>query len=147
MRVLLLAAALVTCVAFSATASAQVYGRIAGIATDSAGELLAGVIVAVPGFHPVVTDSDGRYTIEGLPAGIYRLEVESGHLENERTSYCYGFEFAEIIVSPGHTTRADLGVSGFHCDSILSLYEPPIFSLDPFSSVVHVPELRLTFRR
>lgn len=52
---------------------------ILGTVTDlSTGQPGTGIKVAVSGFPPVRTDSDGRYAVTGLPAGEYSVSLEPG---------------------------------------------------------------------
>ena len=64
-----------------AKSSAAVGGTIAGTVTDQKGAVVVGATVSVtdaagqPAHAPVQTDAQGRYRVEGLPAGTYVVTV------------------------------------------------------------------------
>jgi len=61
---------------FAASALAQGSGSIKGRATDSAGGVLQGAIVTLsPRGGNTVTNTQGEYSITGLPAGEYTISV------------------------------------------------------------------------
>ena len=85
-------------------ASAQGTGRITGTVTDSAASRgLGSVQVAVVGTRlRAETDTEGRYTISGVPAGTYTVEARR-----------IGFRRASvpgIIVSDGGTATANIAM-------------------------------------
>ncbi|HYY96819.1 MAG TPA: carboxypeptidase-like regulatory domain-containing protein, partial [Pyrinomonadaceae bacterium] len=64
-----------------AKSSAAAGGTIAGTVTDQKGAVVVGASVSVtdaagqPAHAPVQTDAQGRYRVEGLPAGTYVVTV------------------------------------------------------------------------
>lgn len=69
----------------SATAARQQTGSIFGIISDVTGEPLPGVRVVVIGevAREVVTNPLGRYTIDSLPPGRYRIETHFAGFETK----------------------------------------------------------------
>ena len=71
-----LASAALIASASASPAQAQT-GRIAGIVTDSTRAALAGTQVTVVGTRlSGVTDTGGRFSISGVPAGTYEVRVQ-----------------------------------------------------------------------
>jgi len=100
------------------TASAQSSGVIRGRVTDSAGGVLQGAIVTLaPNGASTVTDKQGAYSIGGLTAGSYTLQV----------SYVGFNAFTKTVeVTAGATAQVDamLSVAG-HSEEILVSSERP----------------------
>jgi outer membrane receptor for ferrienterochelin and colicins len=77
-------------------------GRITGRVTRSDGSPLPGVIVqAIGTARAVVTDSNGSYVLEGIPAGTYTLSFTAGEHTASQDN---------VTVTDGATTRADQNV-------------------------------------
>src|SRR5947209_14469940 len=70
--------------------SAAAGGTISGTVTDPKGAVVVGATVTVtdaagqPAHAPVQTDAQGRYKIEGLPAGTYVVTVSSKGFKEAR---------------------------------------------------------------
>lgn len=94
----LLVAGSVLC--FALPAAAQEDGRVEGAVTRADGESLPGVAVVIDGVGATVTDAEGRYSFEAVPAG--------GHT----VSFTLGANAAreEVTVTAGETATADLEV-------------------------------------
>ena len=88
MRTIVRVACLVTFA--TAFASAQTAGQLAGIVRDTTGSVLPGVTLSVDGAGPVVprtvvTNQDGRYQLDGLPAGRYLVTATLSGFESRLT--------------------------------------------------------------
>jgi len=84
--------------------------RISGRVLDKSNRPLSGIRVSTDTAKSVFTDSDGSYTIAGLPAGSYALDaVEplSGSL-----SFTHPFFNNPVTVGPNFTTADFIGTSG-----------------------------------
>ncbi len=91
-------------VIFSATAFAQATGKVSGIVSDKkTGETLIGVSVKIGGTTKGVgTDVEGRYTLGGLTAGKYTIQVSYiGYAVKNIT---------EIEVKEGATTALNIAL-------------------------------------
>jgi iron complex outermembrane receptor protein len=91
----------------TAVAWAQTAGQLAGVVRDTTGSVLPGVTVTVAGValvapRTVVTDQDGRYVLDSLPAGRHLV-----------TAAARGFE--------PRSTEVEVGASGATLDVVLSL--------------------------
>src|ERR1051326_2709587 len=91
--------------AFAAAASAA-GGTITGTVTDPKGAVVVGATVTVTDaagaqvHAPIKTDAQGRYKIEGLPAGTYVVAVNAvGFKEAKRE---------QLVVEDGKSVAADL---------------------------------------
>ena len=90
----------------TAALNAQTSGTIAGIVTDSAtGEPIVGATVLVDGTTKgVASDAEGRFSIAGLAAGTYRLDV---------SMISYDAQLVEnIVVRQGETTHIAVSLTG-----------------------------------
>jgi hypothetical protein len=91
--------------AFAAAASAA-GGTITGTVTDPKGAVVVGATVTVTDaagtqvHAPVKTDAQGRYKIEGLPAGTYVVAVNAGGFKEARRE--------QLVVEDGKSVAADL---------------------------------------
>ena len=95
--VLLVACSLVL---FALPLAAQQSGRVEGTVTRADGESLPGVAVVIAGVGAEVTDADGRFAFDGVPAGTQTVSFSlGGDAENQ-----------EVSVTAGETTTADLQV-------------------------------------
>jgi iron complex outermembrane receptor protein len=89
-------------------ASAQPGGQLTGVVRDTTGSVVPGVTVTVSGAtliapRTVVTDEDGAYVVDALPAGRYLLTAAFGGFEPSST---------EIeVAATGATRDVVLGVS------------------------------------
>ncbi|MBO9726201.1 MAG: TonB-dependent receptor [Novosphingobium sp.] len=69
--------------------AARAEGRVSGVVVNAAGDFLRGAEVRVEGSDVVgVTDSDGRFTLQRVPAGTQKLSIayigyETGHQDVE----------------------------------------------------------------
>ncbi|WP_161570106.1 beta-sandwich domain-containing protein [Salinigranum halophilum] len=70
-------------------------GAVTGRVTDTNGDPLSGVRVYLGSTRDTRTDTDGRFSMEGVPAGRYQLEVRDTGYENAG---------AEVTVEAGETT-------------------------------------------
>ena len=73
--------AAVACFALPATALA---GDLSGTVSDSSARPVAGAQVVIPELGvATITDADGSYRFEGLPAGEHRVAVELANAERQ----------------------------------------------------------------
>lgn len=124
------------CAALSTTstvAAAQSIG-ITGYVVDSTGAALPGVVaMAIPqrggDTRTVVSGTDGTYTFENLPEGIYRIDFDLPGFDVTRRNL--------IRVRAGETTRVDvtLHVTPI-CECIGKAYRP-----DPSRLTVHMGQV------
>src|SRR5687767_5466685 len=78
---------------------AQATGRIAGRVTRGDGSGLSGVIVTIQELSQAeVTDANGNYAFNNVPAGSYTLLFSAGEQADTLTN---------VTVNSGATTRAD----------------------------------------
>jgi TonB-linked SusC/RagA family outer membrane protein len=86
-----------------ANAAAQATGTVAGTVTDRAGAPVPGAAVAVAGTaRGEVTGADGRFSIEGVPAGTRTLRATKiGFTESTRS----------VTVAAGQTVAANITLS------------------------------------
>ena len=88
---------------FAAEVLAQSSGRIAGRVTRENGTGLSGVIVSVSELsQATVTDSNGNYAFNNVPAGSYTVIFTGGDQSETLTN---------VAVNPGSTTNADKTVN------------------------------------
>jgi TonB-dependent SusC/RagA subfamily outer membrane receptor len=90
---------------FAALPLAAQGGRLTGTVTDSAsGAPLAGAQIVLSGAAVgAVSSADGRYTLAGVPAGTYTLDVR-------RIGYSR-LRIANVIVTDGGTTTRDVALA------------------------------------
>ena len=112
LRILKLPLFMLLMLSFPAFAAAQ--GTIDGTVTDGdTGEVLPGAQVIIPSLNlGSVTDLDGNYTIENVPAGDYVLEARF---------IGYGTSRQNITVTSGQTTSVNfsLGASAINLDEVV----------------------------
>ena len=106
MRVLL-ASALLLCAGSSAQAQSFERSRIDGTVADESGGLLPGVTVVVRNIdtglaREVITDSDGRYVVPGLPPGAYEVRAELAGFQPARQT--------NVTAQVGQTTSVHLAL-------------------------------------
>jgi len=108
---------------------ASATGEIKGVVSDKkSGELLPGTNIIVIGTRAgAAAGPDGKFTISGLPDGIYTLEASILGYERKRiegvaingdTSTEINFELSieaiplsEVVVTPGHFSMMQKGVA------------------------------------
>jgi hypothetical protein len=100
----LAAALMATCLAQSAprTQNAMAKGTLHGVVTDPSGAAIpsASVIVTNGNFvQSVSTDETGQYTVTGLAAGHYRVQIHSAGFST--------LDRSGLVLSPGYETEAD----------------------------------------
>src|SRR5579871_714181 len=79
-RVTIITLALLALVSLPATTLAQTHGAVTGAVLDPSGQAVAGagIIVrneATGDVRATATDNTGRFSVSGLPAGVYTVEV------------------------------------------------------------------------
>ena len=109
MRVLF-ASALLLCAGSSAQAQSFERSRIDGTVTDESGGLLPGVTVVVRNIdtglaREVITDSDGRYIVPGLPPGSYEVRAELAGFQPARQTNVTAQVGQTTSVTPGAQSR------------------------------------------
>ncbi len=100
-------------------------GSISGRITDDRGEPVdsAQVLLDVPAFNPATRDTyyfsrrsvysrtDGRYDIDGVPEGTYRIEVvPAGRLGTSQSRFAHA-RLDRVQVSSGRCTQANVSLS------------------------------------
>lgn len=81
----------------STSAEAQ---KLSGRVTDQDGAPLTGVTISIPAIHRgAISNSDGRFTIEGIPAGIYTVEFHSIGYRKETRSITMSDDDQVLMVS------------------------------------------------
>ena len=106
MRVLF-ASALLLCAGSSAQAQSFERSRIDGTVTDESGGLVPGVTVVIRNIdtglaREVITDSDGRYIVPGLPPGSYEVRAELTGFQPARQT--------NVTAQVGQTTSVHLAL-------------------------------------
>src|SRR5438105_6988360 len=101
--------ALIATISFSGAASAQdAAGRLTGVITDAAGAPVAGAFVQMKNAERrlnfmVITQEQGKYTIDRLPAGKYVVEAIGGEHQSGPSS--------PVEVAAGKSSLVDLSLT------------------------------------
>ncbi|MNG83234.1 Vitamin B12 transporter BtuB [compost metagenome] len=135
--------------------NAMAQNRLVGKVTDPSGQVLAGATVAVQGgSSAAATDADGRYTLEGLNAGMTLVfsmvgykEKEVGYTGQRQLDIVLEFDSGNLeeVVVVGYGTQKKVNLSGA-VDQVSS----KVLSGRPISNVAQglqglVPNLNIRF--
>ncbi|MBP8806760.1 MAG: von Willebrand factor type A domain-containing protein [Kofleriaceae bacterium] len=107
-------------------------GSIAGVVRDrDTGEVLAGATVVITDaagtIAPEITDEHGRYRVDGLRPGRYRVTVFYGDVQVER---------GEVIVTAGRVTKVAVSVKAVSSEVITITASAP--TIDPTTTTTGV---------
>lgn len=115
---------------FSTTTSAQ-SGKISGVVTEAeTGEPLAGITVYIESIQKgASTDSEGRYVLLSVPAGIYEMRFSFIGFSTQTIEH--------VEVNTGSTTSINVSMVAevFQGEELIIRAEKPIVKVDQTSSV------------
>jgi len=114
----------------ASTAAAQEAGRIEGtVSLKEAGDALHGArVLLIELGRSVLSDLDGAFVFEGLPAGTYQLLAVREHLQAERKT-------VEVVADSTATVSFELTLSAVHEEVTVTATGRETTAFDAFSNV------------